>query len=109
MADNSGRQPKGVRGPGGRPGEQRPTGAQRPSRPKASIPVSPATGTGQGVRGRLERFSLPLLVALRRVPTWLVVVLMALFLFAGLVIPIVWLSAIMLLLVAVLRATGGWA
>jgi hypothetical protein len=86
--------------------------------------------------------SLPILVALRRVPTWLVVVLMALFLFAGLVIPIPWLSAIMLLLVAVflgwllllswpvlgpgsrllrlfvvgallvvafLRATGGWA
>jgi hypothetical protein len=76
------------------------------------------------------------------VPTWLIVVLMALFLFAGLVIPITWLSAVMLLLVAVflgwllllswpvlgpgsrllrlfvvgallvvaiLRATGGWA
>lgn len=103
MAERSGRQPKGVRGPAGRPGEQRP--AQRTSRPRASIPVPPAGSSRPGIRGRLERTSLPILIAMRRVPTWLVVVLMALFLFAGLVIPIPWLSALMLLLVAVFL---GW-
>jgi len=74
VADSS-KQPRGVRGPGGPP--------------------------PPGPRGSIERASLPLLLTLRRVPRWVLVVVSALLLFGGLVMPpgLGWLGGLLLALV----------
>jgi hypothetical protein len=64
--------------------------------------VAPAAATSS-----FQRRSYPILVSLQRVPRWLLVVVPALLLFAGLVMPVGlgWLGGILLLLVA---AFLGW-
>jgi hypothetical protein len=58
-------------------------------------------------RSKLERRSLPLLLALQRFPRWLIVILMALCLFLGLIQTggLAWLGGILMLVVA---AFLGW-
>ena len=87
--------PDGVRGPGGPPREP----AKRPAARRAAPPGSARVG--------LERRSYPALVALTRVPRWLIVVLMAVCLFLGLIQTgdLAWLGAILLGIVAVFL---GW-
>ncbi len=102
----SGKQPKGVRGPGGPP--PAPSG----TRGKASPPPSTSrSGNGRarstGARASLERASYPLLLRLRQIPRWLMVVLPGVLLFAGLVMPasLAWLGGLLLALVGVFL---GW-
>ncbi len=96
MAKNDKGTPKGVRGPGGPPPASQPSRAGQPSRAASSDP-----------RKALERFSYPLLLAMQRVPRWLVVILMATCLFLGLIQSgsLAWLGGILLLLVALFL---GW-
>lgn len=96
MAKNDKGIPKGVRGPGGPPPASQPARAGQPSRAASSDP-----------RKALERFSYPLLLAMQRVPRWLVVILMATCLFLGLIQSgsLAWLGGILLLLVALFL---GW-
>ncbi len=97
----------GVRGPGGPPDQVRGAAAPRRSGP-APKPAAPAAGGDRSERRlAFERWSAPLLVAFTKVPRWLVVVGMALLLFAGLVMPpsLGWLGAILLVIVA---AFLGW-
>lgn len=97
----------GVRGPGGPPDQVRGAGAPRAARPTPR-PLAPTAGGERSARRlAFERRSAPLLVAFTKVPRWLVVVGMALLLFAGLVMPasLGWLGCILLLIVA---AFLGW-
>ena len=111
MAD-SGKQPKGVRGPGGPPPAPTP-GSRAKATGKASAKASGAPRSGDGSarasggRASLERASYPLLLQLRRVPRWLMVVLPGVLLFAGLVMPasLAWLGGVLLALVGVFL---GW-
>lgn len=73
----AGKQP-GVRGPGG---------------------PSSDSGGKTNRRAELERRSFPLLSVFTRVPKWLLIVGMAVFLLAGFTIPIPWLGALLLLVV----------
>ena len=90
------KQPKGVRGPGGPPPPPRPTQPSAGRRPPAG-----------GSRSSLERASTPLLLQLRRIPRWIMVVLPAVLLFGGLVMPVglAWLGGLLLALVGVFL---GW-
>lgn len=101
MANDKGT-PKRVRGPGGPPPPPRPG-----AKPSGAKPSASAARAGQPSRARLEQVSYPILVAMQRVPRWLVVVLMALCLFLGLIQTgsLAWLGGILLLLVA---AFLGW-
>ena len=97
----------GVRGPGGPPDQVRGVRAA-PSR----APRGPGAGGApprerSPRRQRFEAASAPILVMFTRMPKWLVVVGMALLLFAGLVMPapLGWLGAIFLVIVAVFL---GW-
>ena len=92
--------PKGVRGPGGPPPAARPASSKPQQRQSGTNP-------SQSPRGALERFSYPILVAMQRVPRWLVVILMATCLFLGLIQSgsLAWLGGILLLVVA---AFLGW-
>ncbi len=97
MAKDSGsnsKLPRGVRGPSG-PAAPSPTSG-RPSSPRPAVS-----------RSKLERRSLPLLLALQRFPRWLIVILMALCLFLGLIQTggLAWLGGILMLVVA---AFLGW-
>ena len=110
MAD-SGKQPKGVRGPGGPP----PPPASAPRSKGGSAPRSGASAASgasgasgaTGARASLERASYPLLLRLRQVPRWLMVVTPGVLLFAGLVMPasVAWVGALLLALVGVFL---GW-
>lgn len=94
--------PSGVRGPGGPP--------PAPSRGSAGTGGSsarrPAAGRPSGFRARLEQASYPALVRLRRIPRWLMVILPAVLLFAGLVMPagLAWLGGILLAIVGLFLA-----
>ena len=106
MAD-SGKQPKGVRGPGGPPPPPAQGRGSKPA-PKAGAPRSGAPdGRASGPRAGLERASYPLLLQLRAIPRWIMVVLPGVLLFAGLVMPVsfAWLGALLLALVGVFL---GW-
>lgn len=89
--------PDGVRGPGGPP---RPQPDKRASAPRTKA----APGTP---RAELERRSYPLVMALTRVPRWLVVVVMALCLFFGLIQSgsLAWLGGVLLTIVSIFL---GW-
>lgn len=91
-----GNPPSGVRGPGGPP--------QRPGRPAQPTRVARPAGPA---RLRVERASYPALVAMQRIPRWLMIVLPAIFLFGGLVLKdsLAWLGGLLLLVVA---AFLGW-
>ncbi|MEZ5115823.1 MAG: DUF6703 family protein [Candidatus Nanopelagicales bacterium] len=100
MAQSEPKRPKqtgrsGVRGPGGPP----PVGPPNPAR-YGGRTVTPG-------RARFEDASRPWLLRLRRMPTWLVIIAMGLFLFAGLVLtgPLAWLGGLFLLVTA---AFLGW-
>lgn len=101
--------PDGIRGPGGpppRPGSRgtgRPSSGTRGSGPRPRPDRAPTSSTRAG----LERRSYPAIMALTRVPKWLVVVLMAVCLFLGLIQSggLAWLGAILLGIVAVFL---GW-
>lgn len=88
-------EPKGVRGPRG---PQRPTSGRTPANARPT--TSPARAT-------LERLSTPLLARMHALPRWIMVVLPAVVLLAGLVLTgdWGWLGALALLLVAVFL---GW-
>lgn len=101
MAD-SGKQPKGVRGPGGPP----PPASGTPA--KGGAPRSgPGRPPATGARASLERASYPILLRLRAIPRWIMVVLPGVLLFAGLVMPasLAWLGGLLLALVGVFL---GW-
>ena len=115
MAD-SGKQPKGVRGPGGpppapTPGSRAKATGKATGKASAKASGAPRSGDGSarasGGRASLERASYPLLLQLRRVPRWLMVVLPGVLLFAGLVMPasLAWLGGVLLALVGVFL---GW-
>lgn len=74
----AGKQRPGVRGPGGPSNDPKPKNS---------------------TRSELERRSFPLVAFFTRVPKWLLIVTMAGLLFAGFVIPIPWIGALLLLLV----------
>ena len=100
MADG-GKQPKGVRGPGGPP-------PPPSSTPRATGGPAPRSGApASGGRASLERASYPLLLRLRQIPRWIMVVLPGVLLFAGLVMPssLAWLGGLLLALVGVFL---GW-
>lgn len=79
MAKKDDGAPSGVRGPGGPPPASGRSGASAASnRPRPT--VSPA-------RARIERASFPFLTAMHAIPRWVMVVLPAVVLFAGLVMP----------------------
>lgn len=97
MADKDRKQPKGVRGPSGPP--------PAPSRGQKPASTGRPAGSSSG-RESLERFSYPLLVRMRQIPRWIMVILPAVLLFAGLVMPnnLAWLGGLLLALVGVFLA-----
>lgn len=98
----SGKQPKGVRGPGGPP-QPAPASRAKGGAPRSGPARTPATGR----RASLERASYPILLQLRAIPRWIMVVLPGVLLFAGLVMPasLAWLGGLLLALVGVFL---GW-
>ena len=121
MAKDKDGMPKGVRGPGGPPprgASGRPasmssssskTSSSKTSSSKTSSAASRAAaraGSQGSSRAGFERRSFPFLRALHSMPRWLVVVLPALLLFAGLVLTgsWAWLGGIALTLVGVFLA-----
>ncbi|HEU4675115.1 MAG TPA: DUF6703 family protein [Motilibacteraceae bacterium] len=84
--------------PGGRPGRQPERRPQRPV-PARELPAAAASTTPGSLRARVERASYPALVALARGPRWLLAVLLAGLLLAGLVVG-GWLGAVLVLVVA---------
>lgn len=98
MADKDRKQPKGVRGPGGPPPSPKAAGASSTGRSGKAADSS--------ARASLERVSYPLLVRMRQIPRWIMVILPAVLLFAGLVMPanVAWLGALLLALVGIFLA-----
>lgn len=91
-----GKQPKGVRGPGG-PQRSTPGPSMRKPGPHRAAPASSS-------RSSFERWSYPMVVRMHAMPRWLVVIAPAILLVGGLVVPITWLGALLLFLVFLMLA-----
>lgn len=72
--------------------------AARSRRPTRPSPAQAQRQAASGFRPALERLSAPWLVTLHRLPRWLVPVILAVFLFIGLISsgPWIWVGAVML-------------
>ncbi|CAB4957524.1 MAG: hypothetical protein F2842_08970 [Actinobacteria bacterium] len=78
-------------------GQRRPGNpANRSGTPATSSKPTPAT-TGLSMRRKFERRSAPFILFLHQLPRWAFPLLMAVFLVAGLLIPIAWLGGVLLL------------
>lgn len=69
-----------------------------PARRQAAQPTAPPA------RRTLERLSAPVLIRLHVLPRWIVPVLLAVALFAGLALPVPWLGALLLVIVGLFLA-----
>lgn len=70
-------------------------GVRGPQQTRSNI--ARATPATEGARGSFERFSYPFLRTLASMPRWLIVVLPAVLLLGGFIVPIAWLGGLLLL------------